>query len=169
MYSEVICGKWMWSIMNVAGIWHMSNVSMWWKSGHSWGPTYPHACGFACPHANKDLALSGFLWLCICWFLWGNTAWRSKVLALVEATHICFFMPYTWIAIEKYKWGQIIDGIGDGGWNGDDYEGRWVMEMEMRKWVKMVSMHKCFQIWWLTITKVYMWFIMFWAAMVSFS
>ena len=82
-----------------------------------------------------------------CWFLWRQHTF-------------VFFMPYTGIAIEKYKWGQIIDGVGDGGWNGDDYEGRWVMEMGMRKWMKMVSMHKCFQIRWLTNTMVYMWFIM---------
>ena len=29
MYLTEICEKWMWSIMNGAEIWHMSNVSMW--------------------------------------------------------------------------------------------------------------------------------------------
>ena len=27
------------------------------KGVHSQSPTYPHACNFACPHANKELSL----------------------------------------------------------------------------------------------------------------
>ena len=43
------------------GIWHMDDGFGWWKGGHFFNPTFPHAYGFVCPHANKYLT-HRFLW-----------------------------------------------------------------------------------------------------------